>query len=264
MINTHSMKYGRSQAGSTLIAVLLLLVVITIVGVIAMKQGLTSLNIATNSQIQTVLAQSSDAVINQIAQADVSQITSIIGVLGAAVIKSDSEPGQEYVFCYRPTSADPFGLSINANIIQGRTNGTVAPIDVSAGNFCDLTTDFGSGRRATVTQVAVTVPLDVSPLPPLTALSHGGTDVSYGSQLPPNFVIKKRIRVSSTSMLPAFSTSPLATVQTECLQGRISDNADAPLTNVENLTDCLARQGVPASTQVQEFSMDTAPIETGP
>lgn len=261
MMNTHSSVFGKSQAGSTLISVLLILLVITIIGVIAMKQGLTSLNIATNSQVQTVLAQSSDAVINQFSNTNVMSITSVAGVLGAVI--NNTDPGQEYVFCYRPTGTDPFGLSINANIIRGQADGSVTSVDVATSNFCDLTatTDFGSGRKAVVTQVAVTVPLDASTLPPLSGLSHGGTDVSVGSALPKSFTTQQRIRVTATSMLPAFSTDPLASVQTECLQGRISDNSDTPLQDVENLTDCLARKGVPANTQVQEFSLQTSLIE---
>lgn len=257
MMNTYPMTNRQSQTGSTLVAVLLLLIVITVIGVIAMKQGLTSLNISTNSQIQTVLAQSSDSVINQFARSDLTAIGSATGVLGAAI--NNPTPGQEYVFCYRPTSTDAFGLSLNANIIQGNTNSTVTNVDVDTTNFCNLSgsTDFGSNRKAAITQVAVTVPTDASILPPLSGLPRGGTDISLGSQLPKSFIMQQRVRVTSTSMLPAFSASPLSTVQTECVQGRISDNSDTPLQNVENLTDCLARRGLPANTQVQEFSLQT-------
>lgn len=262
-MNTYSMAYGRSQAGSTLISVLLILVVITIIGVMAMKQGLTSLNIATNSQIQTVLAQSSDAALNQFAKTNLTAITNVTGIVGAAI--NNADPGQEYVFCYKPTSADPFGLTINSNLIQGNpTSDTASSINVDTANFCDLTSaaDYGSGRKAAVTQVSVTIPLDASTLPPLSGLPRGGTDISTGSSLPKSFTTQQRIRVISTSMLPAFSATDLSTVNTECLRGRISDNADAPLQDRENLTDCLARRGVPANTQIQEFNLQTT--LTGP
>lgn len=256
MMNIHSSAFGKSQAGSTLISVLLILLVITIIGVIAMKQGLTSLNIATNSQVQTVLAQSSDAVINEFTRTDLVAVTSLAGVIGAAA--GNPNLGQEYVFCYRPTKTDPFGLAINANLIQGNTDASVTAINgTDSTNYCDLTSDFGSGRKATVTQVAVTVPLDSSNLPPLSGLPRGGTDISTGSALPKIFTTQQRIRVTSTSVLPAFSTSSLSSVQSDCLRGRVSDNTDAPLVDVENVTDCLARKGVPANTQVQEFSLQT-------
>ena len=262
MSNVPSGSLEKTQRGATLITVLLLLIVITVVGLIAMRQGLTSLNIATNSQIQTVLAASSDTVLNNFARADVTKIASIAGVIGAAL--SNSNPNQEYVFCYRPTSKDPFGLSINANIIQGNTDGSVTTVDSGGGGFCDLsntTTDFGSGRKAVVTQVAVTVPTDASVLPPLSNLSHDGTNVSQGSALPQNFVTQQRVRVTATALLPAFSTSPLTgtgSVQSDCLRGRISDNTDQSLAGVETVTDCLARKGVPANTQIQEYSLRTS------
>ncbi len=255
-----------SQKGSTLIAVLLLLLMITVLGVIAMKQGLTSLSLSTNAQIQSLLTQSSDSVLNTIANTDVTKIASITGVIGAAL--SNPNLGHEYVFCYRPTSTDNFGSSLNANIIKGKTttavDGTsnVTAVDTGGNGFCDLDVDFGSGRKATVTQVAVTIPTDASNLPPLSGLSHNGTNVSLGSSLPQGFTTQQRVRVTATSMLPAFAASSTADIESDCLQGRISDNTDQSLVGVENVTDCLARKGVPANTQVQEFSLRTT--LTGP
>ena len=249
----------RSEKGSALIAVLLLLLMITVMGVISMKQGLTILNISTNAQVQGLLVQTSDSVLNTIATTDVTKITSISGVIGAAL--ANATPNQEYVFCYRPTNSDNFALSLNANIIQGKTtaavDGTsdVVTVDSGGDGFCHLDTDFGSGRQATVTQVAVTVPTDTSNLPPLSGLSHNGTNVSLGSGLPPGFTTQQRVRVTATSMLPAFSASTTSTIESDCLQGRISDNTDPSFAGIESVTDCLARKGVPANTQVQEFSL---------
>lgn len=263
---SYNISVDRSEKGSALIGVLLLLLMITILGVIAMKQGLTSLGVSTNAQIKALLVQTSDTVLNTIAQTDVTKIASISGVLGAAL--ANTVPNQEYVFCYRPTSTDNFGLSLNANIIQGKTtaavDGTsnVTTVDSGGNGFCDLDVDFGSGRKATVTQVAVTVPTDVSILPPLSGLSHNGTNVSLGSSLPQGFTTQQRVRVTATSILPAFSANTTSSIESDCLQGRISDNTDPSFAGVENVTDCLARKGVPANTQVQEFSLRTT--LTGP
>ncbi len=265
MLSKRAILPNGSQQGSTLIAVLLLLLMITVLGVIAMKQGLTSLSLSTNAQIQNLLTQSSDSVLNTVANADIAKIASVTGVIGAAL--ANKTPNQEYVFCYRPTSTDNFGLSLNANIISGKTtaavDGTsnVNNVDVGGNGFCDLDVDFGSGRRAAVTQVAVTVPTDAS-TPLLSGLSHNGTDVSLGSSLPQGFTTQQRVRVTATSMLPAFSASTTASIESDCLQGRISDNTDPSFAAVETVTDCLARKGVPANTQVQEFSLRTT--LTGP
>jgi hypothetical protein len=258
----------RSEKGSALIGVLLLLLMITVLGVIAMRQGITSLNISTNAQVQALLVQSTDTVLNKVANSDTSAtnpqaITSIAGVIGAALRNHETYATQEFVFCYRPKLSDVFGLSLNANIIQGKTtpavDGTsnVTTVDGGGNGFCDLNADFGSGRNATVTQVAVTVPTDTNILPPLSALSHNGTDVSKESGLPEGFTTQQRIRITATSMLPAFSASTTASIQSDCLQGRVSDNSDPSFAGIENVTDCLARKGVPANTQVQEFNIST-------
>ncbi|MDR9778124.1 hypothetical protein RJJ65_36935, partial [Rhizobium hidalgonense] len=49
-----------NQKGATLIVVLVLLVVVTIVGTLAIRQGITNLAIATNSQAQSLLMQTAD------------------------------------------------------------------------------------------------------------------------------------------------------------------------------------------------------------
>lgn len=49
------------QGGSALIVVLIFLVAIMIIGTIAIRKGLINLNIATNSQVQQLILQNSDA-----------------------------------------------------------------------------------------------------------------------------------------------------------------------------------------------------------
>ena len=51
----------KNQRGATLIVVLLILVAIIVLGTLAVRQGLVSLGIATNSQAQQLLLQNSDA-----------------------------------------------------------------------------------------------------------------------------------------------------------------------------------------------------------
>lgn len=268
MKNIYAMSDRRSQQGSTLISVLFMLILITIIGVMAMKQGLISLGIATNSQVQTVLAQSSDAALNQFTLVDLTTVDNLTTVIGAAT--NDPIQAHEYVFCYRPTSTDAFGLTVNANVLQGNADGTVTGVNVDSSNYCNLTTaaDFGSGRKAVITQVAVTVPTDTTSTA-LSGLNMDGTDVSAGTNFPKGFIQQKRFRVTATSMLPAFSATPLATVQTDCLQGKVSDTSSPDLmaansgTGVENLTDCLAREGLPANTQVQDFNLQTKITKVG-
>lgn len=248
---------AKSQRGSSLIAVLFILLIITVLGVLAMRQGLMTLNISTNSQVRQLLVQSSDTVLNNFIQTDVNTLTNAAGVMGIAMTNA-STLGREYLFCYRPASTQTFGQAVNANIISAGSGDTASLVDGGHGGFCDLTADFGSNRQAVVTQVAVTIPQD--PAPVGAYLTEG----TWAPQLPEGILNPKRVRVTATSILPAFSNTSISTVQDTCLgktdgssAGRISDNTlqllNNPSTAPESLTDCLARLGVPANTQVQEY-----------
>ncbi len=51
----------KQQKGATLITVLVILVIITLLGTIAVKMGIVGLKIATNSQVSALLLENSDA-----------------------------------------------------------------------------------------------------------------------------------------------------------------------------------------------------------
>ena len=55
------MRKYKYQNGAAFIVVMFVLLLVTIIGAVAIKQSLTGLNIATNSQIQVLLQQNSDA-----------------------------------------------------------------------------------------------------------------------------------------------------------------------------------------------------------
>lgn len=256
------MNFSKSQQGSTLISVLLILLVITVLGVMAMRQGLTTLNISTNAQVKQLLVQSSDAASNNFGRMDLAQMTASDNVIGLAV--SDflaGVVGQEYVFCFRPESTKSYANSLDSITIKAGTGDTPAVIGNSGGaGFCDLSVDFGSARKAVVTQVAITVPTDDDVNGKPGDFLPRETNATLGQPNPT--VTTQRIRATSTSMLPAFASSPLSTVQDTCLgntsgtsAGRIHDNTDPSLANRETLTDCLARYGVPSNTQVTEFNL---------
>lgn len=83
------------QKGSTLIVVLILLLVITVIGTLAVRQSLTSLNIATNSQAQQLLMQSSDSVLYRLgAEGFASTSGNPTSLLGYAL----QNQGKEVVF----------------------------------------------------------------------------------------------------------------------------------------------------------------------
>lgn len=251
------MKY---QKGATLIVVLLILLLVTIIGVLAIRVALTSLNISTNSQVAQLNFQAADTPTNLLLRANPTNIVNISHVLGAAL--NDTIPQQEYVFCYKPTSSNIFGLTKSSSVIKAGSANSAELVEGAGAGFCDLSSDFGSSRQAVVTQVAVTVPTD-----PDTAASAGayltrGTDVSEGSALPRNMIARQRVRVTTTSMLPAYSSNSISAMTSACMGsatvgGRISDNGDVALSSKQTLAECMAAQGVPVSSQVQEIAVFT-------
>lgn len=250
-----------SQRGATLIAVLLILLLISVLGVMAMRQGLTSLNISTSAQVRQLLLQSADTPLNTYAIGDYTQkeAVALTTILGAAL--DDSNKAHEVVFCYRPTTNQPFNSTLFANVIHANpasgSAGNVSIVDDNQGGFCDLTTDFGSSRNAAVTQVAVTRPLNGGGAGCIGCGLLRATSTGAGTTFPAGYEIKP-VRVISTSFLPAMATGvALATVQSDCLNGRISDNSDISNADKETVTDCLAKYGVPAVTQVQDFNLNS-------
>ncbi len=248
---------AHDQRGSALIGVLFVLLLITVLGAMAMRQSLTSLNISTNAQVRQYLIQAADTPINQFTQMNENPVLFLKmlsqgGILGGAQSNVANVPLGEYIYCYRPTSSLPFGSVLNVAVIEGVPSAAPKFISGNSTNgFCDIKNDFGSKRAATVTQVAVTIPTTETGVG---CMTNCGTDQGNGPQANGSY----RVRVTSTALLPAFSRTDLATVQTECLgsganPGKISDNEDPSLAGNQSLTDCLAIYGVPASTQVQEY-----------
>ncbi|MFM6904662.1 MAG: hypothetical protein ACKOUU_01065, partial [Acinetobacter tjernbergiae] len=196
-----------------------------------------------------------------------------------AILEHKSAPGKEFIFCYRPTSTQQMGASLDATVLvppdKDALADTPATIDSTQSNrsgFCDLQKDFGSAREAVVTQVAVRIPTD--------SASEGvGKYLERGSDLSENSIVKNsksedsRVRITITSILPSYSTADLATVQEKCIGsatsvGYINDNLDQVLVGKRTMADCLASYGIPVNVQVQELLLRentqqiSAPIPT--
>lgn len=88
------------QQGATLIVVLILLVVITVLGTLAIRQSMVTLNIATNSQAMQLMLQNADsAFFNVEKQSNIVQALSGSGMFG--YIDGATNKDKELVFCYR-------------------------------------------------------------------------------------------------------------------------------------------------------------------
>src|SRR5690606_34728398 len=181
------------QRGATLIVVLSMLLVITIVGVLAIRVAMTSLNIATNSQIGQLLLQTGDTPTNILLnRSNYKNLTSITSVVGKAINdqKDPLKHGREYVFCYRPTSALQVNSILDMTVLippaataADNTKATVDTTESNRSGFCDLESDFGSSREAVVTQVAVKYISETDPDAAPGADLDRGTDASKDSNV---------------------------------------------------------------------------------
>ena len=261
----------RQQRGATLIVVLIMLLVITIVGVFAIRVAMTSLNIATNSQIGQLLLQTGDTPTNILLnRSNYKNLTSITSVVGKAISdqKDPLKHGREYVFCYRPTSALQVNSILDMTVLippaataVDDTKATVDSTESNRSGFCDLESDFGSAREAVVTQVAIKYIAEANPDAAPGADLDRGTDASKDSNVQQGKV-DGRIRITVTSILPNYSSANLSTVQTACIGnasavGYINDNTDVGLRTKKTMADCLTEYGIPVNTQIQEIDLKT-------
>ena len=107
------------QQGAALIAVLLILVVVTLLGISAMRMGLTGLTVATNSQISSLLFQAADKGMSDMQNAirnggtntaDISIAMSAVGLVSAL-------KGADVAYCVIPSTTAT--VSSGTNTVQG-------------------------------------------------------------------------------------------------------------------------------------------------
>src|SRR5690606_23288106 len=108
------------QKGATLIVVLFVLIFMVLIGTLAVKQSLVGLNVATNSQVQSLMRQTADAVFFSLERdnqnsAIFQKNLSSLGLFG--MVKSDAFLNKELVFCYRPKTQNQVFNIQNASII---------------------------------------------------------------------------------------------------------------------------------------------------
>ena len=240
---------SQNQRGSTLVVVLLLLVVITVIGTFAIRQSMTSLNVATNSQVQQLLMQSSDAVLYRIGKTNLSASSgNPSSMLGYAL----KNIGSEVVFCFRSQLADSTSFSVGNTslLVWNDTNSQVVVNGVSG--FCDLKrqNDYASSRKAQMTQVTILAnPPSNLTSKPLQTVTLGTDMESIGKRDEDH---SKRIRVYVTSILPNMTSASEEKILA-CLK---RPNEKPLVGNAETMDACLTRENVPFNTQMQDFLLD--------
>ena len=233
------------QKGATLIVVLILLVALTVIGTLAIRQSLVSLNIATNGQAQQLLIQNSDSATFNVENPN-NLIRSLArdGMFG--FIKGSTNKGKELIFCYRGDQSQFFNLS-RASLIYEQ-NGSIVNNSLGVSGYCQLGSQnfFTSNRRAVLTQVSVSF-------------------VEGGNVKPFQFYIRgtaaekakieqtERVVVNTVSLIPSLSTATDEEINT-CLSTRLS-NTDIP---AHSIATCLSSFNVPFTVHVTEYTLGQA------
>lgn len=245
------------QKGATLIVVLFVLIFMILIGTLAVKQSLVGLNVATNSQAQSLMRQTADAVFfalerdNQDSTVFQKNLSSL-GLFG--MVKSDSFLDKELVFCYRPkTQAHVFNLQ-NASVIYPTSDTEVNNTELGITGFCKYTaTDYSSGRDFMISQIAVKksslktdVPFKYYPL---------GTDAATVQldQVQP-------VQIIVTTIIPGAASGTGAGWGTfdsqinSCFNGYMNDKS-AKYPKQKTVAECFSELGVPYSQQVMDYAV---------
>lgn len=251
-----SISNSRAEKGSALISVLFILLLITIVGSLAMRQGLTSLNLSTSTQAQTLLMQSSDDIFFQLADVTKNQANSTAGqglFNVASQLKLDSflTGGGEMVFCYRPQNIpDLFnGSSEKSYITSDDTGANITNDALGTSGFChaNQVLDYTSPRKAVMTQVSV----KECSGPPGACMVPG---------CDPEVCATKQYRINAISVLPNLAAGTVSNSDIDnCLKNYMNDvpyTSTAPTTQA-TVTDCLAQHNIPFNSQAGDIQLST-------
>ncbi|WP_353142681.1 pilus assembly protein PilX [Acinetobacter pragensis] len=251
-----------SQQGATLIIVLVLLLIIIIVSSLAIRQGLLSLNIATNAQAQQLMNQNSDSALFTVEDADALKVNMTgNGMFG--YISTPYNKGKELVFCYKGTNTAFFSLA-QASVMKWE-DGKTKPTNNELGTdgYCSLsnTNDYTSGRSAVMTQVTVRFIDDASGDVAFVS-TVSGTDTLVSKTIAP-----QRATVTAISLMPTLSTASTEEINA-CLSTHMSNPSNAIPAGVSassdsvtgtsfstSISECLNTLNVPYTTYVTVYDM---------
>ncbi len=207
------------QQGVTLITVMIILIIVTLLGVSAMRMSLSGLTLAANSQSSNLLFQSADAgfiAFTTAVNSTPGKANLEGGILAAAQISENTE----FSYCVTPKTGAASILTAN-------------PCDVTS------TASYMSSRDAVATQVSFKVAKSNEMLL--------GSDSTLASQIAP-----LKVTVYTTAVLPSFGSATKSKIN-ECLNLKINDDsADTNAIDTISITDCLIDNGAVSNTQVDE------------
>ena len=197
----------KKQLGSALIIVLVILVLVTLIGTLAVRSGILGLKLATNSQVNALLLENSDSALFNIENpAEVERQLALDGMF--AYFNSSANANDELVFCYRASENSFFKLSKASAITE---DGSTTKIGVDG--FCKAN-QFAMGRSAVLSQVYLTKNATTS-----TPFGGAPKGTSLGQSNVP--VTTNNIGATVISVLPSFAGASSTEIEA-CFKQRAS------------------------------------------
>jgi Tfp pilus assembly protein PilE len=223
----------KQQKGATLITVLVILVIVTLLGTIAVKMGIVGLKIATNSQVNALLLENSDSALFNIENpAEVERQLALDGMF--AYFNSSANANDELVFCYRASENSFFKLSKASAITE---DGSTTKIGVDG--FCKAN-QFAMGRSAVLSQVYLTKSSTASA--PFSSVPKG---TSLGQSNVP--ATTNNIGATVISVLPSFAGATTTQIE-NCFKQRASA-----------VGACFDGLGIPYNMQHSDYTVGGQP-----
>ncbi|MCY1160996.1 hypothetical protein D9M71_07670 [compost metagenome] len=238
------------QSGSTLIFVLIILLLITIIGTWAIRGAMTSLNITTNAQAQSLLVQNSDAVFFQLeAYTDdavkIAKLQLDNGMIGFA--NKPENKGKELVFCLRKNeSSEKYNLG-KASIVYWQGS-SIQKNDLGQDGYCKVnkSADFTSDRGAVITRVGARSITEGRK--DWGHMYEGSDSETYGGKDIGTIII------NATSFIPNLSSASADEIN-KCVMNYPSFNIVVNGVTKDSVADCLSRLNVPYSSQEMEYQL---------
>ena len=212
------------QRGAALITVLVILIIVTLMGVTAVRMGMSSLALATSSQVSQILFESADVgteYLKSAVLADAVTAMSSGGVIGIAA-------GADTPLCVTPVAGSTF-TNLSPGVCDANNNPShylsKRGVVLTQVNYRRLTVSDGDSNNAE------------------DDISQAGGPAATGSAT--------RLKVYSTAVVPSFgSANP--TVINDCLT-KGSDDDEPDTSTVTTITDCLTDAGAVFTTHASEY-----------
>lgn len=212
--------------------VMIVLLLISAIATIAMKQGRFGLALSTNNQVDSLLLENNNsALFNLEDPAKISQRLATNSMYGHFLSSANAE--DTLVFCYRSDQTSFFDIT-RASVL-GNTK-------LGMNGYCG-TGHFSGGRQAVISQIYLRKSPADSAGAPLAAAATG-VSIGQGSI----GITKMKMDAEAISILPSFSSNNIDTI-VACL-GR-------NYTKVDDSVTCLRDANVPYNLQKAQYIIGT-------